>query len=402
MFQRLKQHFTPATFISLIALVFAVSGVSYAATGGGGGGGNNKNAPTAQTSKSKRGPRGPAGPPGAPGKEGKEGKVGAIGPTGKEGPQGPAGSNASVIGPQGPAGESVLVSALLPTQHGCEEGGTLFTVGATEATACNGLEGPPGASVTSKTLAAGEGGCAAGGAELTAYENNKSTICSGTDGTNGESVKSTPFDGQHEPTGISPCEGRGGVEFQVGSGSGSAFKAGSAPATYACNGKNGSGGGGGGGEATSVGKLEKEKTETGVWAASFGASTNEDIARAAISFPIPLAAPLGRENAIYITVGEQEASVRTGAAAKECPGTAEAPTAEEGFLCVYEGEVTLQPEKQEEVARSPEKEGIIRPGPGFVEGAGVDGAVQLMHTIGGKEVQAASISGSWAVTAPKA
>jgi hypothetical protein len=100
MFQRLKQHFTPATFISLIALVFAVSGVSYAATGGGGGGGRGNNKLTAQTSKSKRGPRGPQGPPGKNGTNGLNGAPGAQGPAGPVGPAGPAGER----GKEGKAG----------------------------------------------------------------------------------------------------------------------------------------------------------------------------------------------------------------------------------------------------------------------------------------------------------
>jgi hypothetical protein len=395
---RKRLHITPATAIAFLALIFAISGISYAATGAGKG----SNKTTAQTAKSKRGPRGPQGPAGPAGKEGKEGKAGATGATGPAGPAGPAGSNASEVGPAGPAGESVLISKLEPGHGGCEEGGSLFTVGATQTTACNGETGPPGASVTSVTVPTGETTCnQVGGAEYTAYQNSKTTICNGTDGTNGESVTTKPFDGQHEPNGIAPCEGRGGVELE------------SEPAkakvkSYVCTGKKGEGGGGGGGGFPKT--LGPGQTETGVWGYRF-LPAKEEIkeeepypATASISFPftVPLAERLPESNTLYVTLAEQAGNtVPNECTVEGVHGSAENPLAGEGFFCVYEGEAKFTNEVNEKGEIVTDRE------PGFVEqpfetpgnafGAGTTGVIGKLSYPAGKEEKRATIHGSWAV-----
>jgi Collagen triple helix repeat (20 copies) len=148
--EKLKKHFTPATFISLIALVFAVTGVSYAASSGTSGGGkataSATPAPLATTAKSKskpaKGPRGPKGAMGPASPQGPAGKTGANGAAGPQGPAGPAGS-------PGTPGQSVSSTALAPgenpTEEACEgRGGSEFTVAGKETLACNGAKGRAG------------------------------------------------------------------------------------------------------------------------------------------------------------------------------------------------------------------------------------------------------------------
>lgn len=379
---KIKQHFNPAMGVAFLALILAVSGVSYAATGGGGSGGHNgkTRSLTAQTAKTKRGPRGPQGPPGPAGKEGKAGPAGPAGKegaAGKEGPAGPAGAASSV---PGPAGESVLISALGPEHHGCEEGGTLFAVGGTQTTACNGLQGPPGTSVTSKALAAGEGGCAGGGAEYTAFENKKATICDGTNGTNGESVTSKQFQGGEEitVTGSEPCKLAGGSEFKIGT----------ATPTYACNGS----GGGGGGEGYPK-LLPEGKSETGAWYGDFQvpkAQGGEGYlgAAVAISFPIRLAGAIEEGARVVGSSGN----------GTTCPGSVAEPEAAPGSFCFYKGPVEEKPAGTEVLSIS---DSSIEP-PGDtpsegLEGTGVSGAVVHFY-YEGPNPGTVAWQGSWAVT----
>jgi hypothetical protein len=119
MFQRVRKHLTPATFIALLALVFAVTGGAFAATGNGGGAGAKASAavtPTATAAKAKKkaaptgkvGPKGPAGAKGATGATGATGPAGATGPGGAQGAQGPAGANGTngENGKEGTAGKN--------------------------------------------------------------------------------------------------------------------------------------------------------------------------------------------------------------------------------------------------------------------------------------------------------
>ena len=110
MFDRLRKHLTPSTFIAFLALIFAATGGAFAATGGGGSGsratagvGGNPIA-TAAKSKTKtgpRGPKGPAGPKGATGVTGATGSAGAAGAKGENGAAGVAGAE----GKEGPPGK---------------------------------------------------------------------------------------------------------------------------------------------------------------------------------------------------------------------------------------------------------------------------------------------------------
>lgn len=88
--------------------------------------------------------------------------------------------------------------------------------------------------------------------------------------------------------------------------------------------------------------LPKGKTETGVWAAPL-VQTFEGGAEgtAAISFNIPLAA---EPTLVYVT--EEE-----GSHAPECAGTVSAPTAEEGFLCIYTSNQVLSTLKEAEASK---------------------------------------------------
>ena len=123
---------------------------------------------------------------------------------------------------------------------------------------------------------------------------------------------------------------------------------------------------------TAGGTLPSEKTEKGVWAITIpppveaepGFTTSLD--RASISFNIPLeTAP----TAVFLKENEKQ----TG-----CQGTAEEPTAEPGYLCVY-AELEIKPPVGLNV-------GVVRP---FGAIVGTNGGEP-----GGMAV------GSWAVTAP--
>jgi len=392
MLTRLKPHLNASTAIAFLALCLAISGGAFAATNHASNKTNSLTATTAKSSKGKtgaRGPAGPAGPKGASGATGATGATGPVGAIGPAGPAGPAGTNASEVGPAGPAGASVLISALGRREHGCEEGGTLFKVGGTESTACNG-ESIAGTSVTSKEIKLGETTCnKVGGAEYTAYEDNKTTICNGTDGTNGTSVTSNTFTAGDEPQSPvkEPCKAHGGAEF----------KSASPTPTFACNGEEGSGGGGG---YTEI--LPEGKTETGTWGASFSA---EGLVSSMISFPIRLGKALAPTAVHYVPVctsltGERQAECETvrSSSIASCSGSAEAPTAAEGSLCLYQGG-TEEPEGTLalDVPR------ITLPGSSYngTAGAGTAGAVAFIHYEGPPaEADSAKLLGSWAVTAP--
>jgi len=151
MFQRIRKHLTPSTFIAFIALVFALTGGAFAASSHGGGAGKATASTTTTVAnvakakpkpKTKAGPRGPAGPKGATGAAGAAGATGATGPGGPAGPAGPTGpaGTAGSNGVNGTNGESVTNTKASKTA--CPEGGTEFKVGAGTATkACTGEKG---------------------------------------------------------------------------------------------------------------------------------------------------------------------------------------------------------------------------------------------------------------------
>ncbi len=111
---------------------------------------------------------------------------------------------------------------------------------------------------------------------------------------------------------------KGGCSNKEG---GSEFTAGSTK-TFACNGKEGS-------PWAAGGTLPKGSEEKGVWT-DFGSKEGE-VRREAISFEIPLKT---RPQVEFVA----------GAATANCPGSAESPTAKEGYLCVYDVLATTFPE----------------------------------------------------------
>jgi hypothetical protein len=213
-----------------------------------------------------------------------EGREGAAGAAGKEGAAGKAGGNGA-NGSNGSNGEGVAVSSINAGEPACSRlGGAKFAAGGKEATACNGKAGT-----------------------------------NGLEGEKGESVTASEVQ-----AGQPACKELGGSKLQVGS---------HGQETFACNGKEGS-------PWTDKGKLPAGATETGTW--SFVESTSlpseeRILQRVPISFPIPLAAPLlargcssGPEECDVEVVGEGQTG--TG----NCDGgTAEDPTAEPGYLCIY-------------------------------------------------------------------
>jgi hypothetical protein len=142
----------------------------------------------------------------------------------------------------------------------------------------------------------------------------------GTNGTDGESVTMTPLSAPE----CNPTE-EGGARFEVGG-----------QEVEVCNGKAGS-------PWTAGGTLPKGSTEVGVWAGVFAENAltgGKSNAKAAISFGIPLsAAPtVGLIN----SGGEEAATFNSGtheweftATPQHCHGSVSAPTAPEGYLCIY-------------------------------------------------------------------
>jgi hypothetical protein len=155
--------------------------------------------------------------------------------------------------------------------------------------------------------------------------------------------------------------------------------------------------------------LPSEATETGAWA--FGKpGTTPGALYVAISFPIPLSAPLvaGNYNPAasppveepgqvhYINTSGKEVVVNEESFATEevtqtnCPGSAAFPEAEPGHLCVYEGLVSeATPPWSNFTIMSPATSA-------FKSGASTTGAV-LQFTA---PTATAKGSGTWAVTAP--
>ena len=414
---RKRLQITPATAIAFLALCFAISGISYAATGGGGG---NKTSPTAQTAKKgksgPRGARGPAGPAGPAGKEGKEGKQGPAGATGAKGETGATGANGS----NGSNGASVTTAAFKTDKGGCKEGGVELTSALSGATfVCNGEEstpGEPGKNILSTSFKGGAGEepagepCKKAGGDGVEVESSatKTYVCNGIEGktgANGKSVTSRAFTGHTEPTSPvdEPCKGTGGTEFII---------EGSPTPTFACNGKNGEGGGGEGEKVFPT--LPAGKTETGAWTSPV--FTQEGQATASISFPIPLLTALvGAEHVLYVPTCEH----LTGAALTRCEaikttstgtckGSADAPTAPEDDLCVYQGATRLDeepgssgepPEIRVSNICSPSGEAIGSTS--CAASAGTAGAVMKIKYENEAESPIASVQGTWAVTAPE-
>ncbi len=139
----------------------------------------------------------------------------------------------------------------------------------------------------------------------------------GTNGINGKSVATGT-------TGPQECVGLGGATVEVAGVSGTKVAI--------CNGQTGY-----------TEKLPPGETETGSWAFDRGAAENGTPRLTAISFNIPLAAALGATQVHYLNEDEEEvlteaeAGAGTGQTSTACDGTAAAPTADPGHLCIYTG-----------------------------------------------------------------
>ncbi|HLI32776.1 MAG TPA: hypothetical protein VKU89_08575 [Solirubrobacteraceae bacterium] len=212
------------------------------------------------------------------------GPRGATGATGAQGAQGPAGAPGGP-GAQGPVGVTGETGA-----RGAE--------GAAGVTGATGAAGPPGAHGPASAVAGATG--ATGGAGATGP--------SGPTGATGETgpagVGATGLTGPTGPTGPTGVTGEHGATGATGT----LFPS-------------------GGGEAT----LAPGETETGVWQA-FSASevSAGGNAVAVISFSVPLSAPLDSEHVVYVPRGQSGPVACEG-------GTAKAPKAAAGYLCVYVG-----------------------------------------------------------------
>jgi hypothetical protein len=126
------------------------------------------------------------------------------------------------------------------------------------------------------------------------------------------------------------------------------------------------------------GTLPSGATETGAWA--FGPVTgNGSSVKVSISFSIPLAAALDSAHALFVEEGGNGSG-------NGCPGTAEAPAAESGFLCVY----SRSPEHLESAV-------IFDPGKSAFTGLGT-GTTGAVISANITEGEVASDYGPWAVT----
>ena len=198
----------------------------------------------------------------------------------------------------------------------------------------------------------------------------------GDKGANGTSVTSTEFATSEE----GHCT-EGGSKFVVGAGK-----------TYACNGVKGDQGDPGD-PWTAGGTLPEDATETGMWAVTGKYAENAAVA-APISFPIPLsAADVATLNAscgffecgdvVILAVGEGNTT--------NCPGTAGAPKAASGKLCIY-------PTKLEGYAEIIGKKAFVKQSLDGSLGLNESGAL-VFGTRGSGEGTVEG-AGSWALTAP--
>ena len=208
-----------------------------------------------------------------------------------------------------------------------------------------GPAGPPGPAGT----AGAQGPAGAKGDTGSAGTNGSN----GTNGTNGTSATVASFAGSKGTC----TEGQGGLEVKSAS-----------PTAFVCNGKNGTTG--------FTETLPSGKTETGAWLMQ----DEGELSLTSISFPIPLPAPMVNEKFVYMNVGEAAKPGCTG-------GTANAPKADPGFLCVYltKGEVVLLVGSNA--------------GTGSSADIGTTGANLLGLEIT-EDPGALYVGGTWAVTAP--
>lgn len=138
---------------------------------------------------------------------------------------------------------------------------------------------------------------------------------------------------------------------------------------------------------TAGGTLPAGSTETGAFSSGFF-HTGSEKTTVAISFPIPLAAPLDATHVHIVHLEEVEVP-------EECEGTVENPQATPGNLCLYEGAARLPEEEAEEelkIASITNLESFN------VKGASPAGANVVSNFTGFNEPEAVQIIGAWAVT----
>jgi hypothetical protein len=217
-----------------------------------------------------------------------------------------------------------------------------------------GLQGPPGAA--GKSGADGE---------------------KGAPGSNGKSVVV-----ENENTGTANCAGRGGSSFH---------EEGSATKHFACNGQTGF-----------TKTLPSHATETGPW--TFGPF--EDVSAypgenrsvlVPLDFPIPLEAELASTTVhLILENGEELNSTFEEEPSTACKGTAVAPSAEPGNLCIYASTEILSPlTLNAKVIINPEGGSYLNPATG-AQGASTAGMGLEIFV---REEDGAKAFGTWAVTA---
>jgi hypothetical protein len=129
--------------------------------------------------------------------------------------------------------------------------------------------------------------------------------------------------------------------------------------------------------------LPPGRTETGTWILTGVPPGAPAITYTAISFPIPLAGPLGASEVHFIKENETAPAGCTG-------GTVSQPTAEAGNLCIY----TTFEEK------TTNSKGTITDPAKLELGASANGALLTIGLSGTAEKEQALAVGTWAVTAP--
>jgi hypothetical protein len=183
---------------------------------------------------------------------------------------------------------------------------------------------------------------------------------SGSDGANGVSVTATAASSGE-------CKA-GGVKLVSVSG-----------ATKVCNGAKGEPGPAGGTSET----LPKGAIETGTWYAP----PHEIAAEyAEISFTTPVEGGIEASHAHFISVSQASKHEYP----EGCSGSASEPEAEDGYLCVFQGEVNLSAG-----TLLAEETRIRQPGPSEGKGAGPNGAVLALES----EAAGAQFFGTWIVRA---
>lgn len=178
----------------------------------------------------------------------------------------------------------------------------------------------------------------------------------GAPGTDGTSATTTSFTGSKGTC----TEGQGGVEVES-----------AGPAAFVCNGKDG--------QAGFIPTLPPGKTETGAWNLPSGLPA-ESAAEVSVSFNVPLEVELEAEDFEFVP--------KNFASTGNCPGTASAPEAAAGKLCLYGA--TQIGEFFEVTA--------LNAGKSFDSGIGTTGSIIRFAT---EENPVALAYGTWAVTAPE-